>query len=407
MARNIIVCCDGTGNEVNTELSNVLKLYRVLKWSDEQVVYYNPGIGTYSKNNTWQKYRQKIKGLCQLATGYGLDGDVIDAYNFLCRNYERGDKIWLFGFSRGAYTVRVLAGFLNVIGLLSANQNNLADYAFSAYKKSINDVKNKRLDAKAEKEETVSALAEAWHFSRVSRTKKVQIEFIGVWDTVSSVIAPRVKGISLDLEILRYTDHNLIVKTFRQAIAIDERRRMFRLKHWNEPQKFRVKPFKPASDVAQDIKQVWFAGVHSDIGGGYPESESSLSKYPLDWMLEEARAHGLLINQSMANQLVKGINRLNSRYKYVAPDEAGCIHDSLISYWKLIEWLPKRLKWKEWPERRGFLGWYLPCGEPRVIPENAKIHRSVQWRMENIETYRPVNLPESYEFVDTLRRKKM
>ncbi|EOD4129747.1 DUF2235 domain-containing protein, partial [Yersinia enterocolitica] len=207
MGKNIVICCDGTGNEVNAELSNVLKLYRVMSINNAQVVYYNPGIGTIGLHNSWQRFRQKVRGLFELATGFGLDNDILNAYRYLCENHIKGDKIWLFGFSRGAYTVRVLAAFVNIIGLLSKDQLNLAEYALAAYKRASSYVVTEAQYAEnsSEPKQSSSALADAWHLARVTRTRKVQIEFIGVWDTVSSVFAPKKYGLIPSIESLLYT----------------------------------------------------------------------------------------------------------------------------------------------------------------------------------------------------------
>ncbi|EPF16493.1 Uncharacterized conserved protein [Cedecea davisae] len=401
LGKNIVVCCDGTGNEVNAELSNVLKLYRVMSINNTQVVYYNPGIGTIGLHNPWQRFRQKVRGLFELATGFGLDKDILNAYRYLCENHINGDKIWLFGFSRGAYTVRVLAAFVNMIGLLSKDQLNLAEYALAAYKRasSYGYTEAQYAENSSEPKRSSSALADAWHLARVTRTRKVQIEFIGVWDTVSSVFAPKKYGLIPCIENLLYTQKNPIVKCFRQAIAIDERRRMFRLHHWNDPQPFREKSFNTESDVEQNIKQVWFAGVHADIGGGYPEAESGLSKFPLAWMIKEARDCGLLVNQANINRLVFGKPRKGSKYFYVEPNATAKLHDSLTSFWKALEWIPKKLTTREWENRRSWLGFYFPRGEPRLIPEGALIHSSVRLRMK-LSGYKPINLPHRYEYTD-------
>ena len=409
MAKNIVICCDGTGNEIGTTISNALKLFRVLEKSDRQRVYYNPGVGTIGHQNSWQRFRQKTRAVFGLATGYGLDEDVLGAYRFLCQTYENGDRIWLFGFSRGAYTVRVLAAFMHVIGLLRPDQSNLAGYAFSAYKRSSrkSDRKASFRSSASEMESTDpvtsdnAALAEAWHFGRVSGARAVRIEFVGVWDTVASVIVPRADRLLPDLQTLRFTRTNPSVKRFRQAIAIDERRRMFRLNRWIEPQVYRFNPFEPDSEVIQDIQQVWFAGVHADIGGGYPEKESGLSKFPLDWMIEEAHAHGLHVNRAMVNHLVHGMPRKGSVHRYVPPSEIAPQHQSMNMAWRILEWLPKRIRWREWEKRRGILGWYLPRSEPRAIPDGALVHQSVQKRMDAGLGYHPVNLSGNYRFVDT------
>jgi uncharacterized protein (DUF2235 family) len=137
--RNIVICCDGTGNQIETRLSNVLKLFRVLKKNENQLVYYSPGVGTVGDYDTWQLIKLRIREFLGLTFGYGLDDNVLDAYRFLCTHYRQGDAIWLFGFSRGAYTVRVLAAFIYVIGLLKPDQLNLAPFALTVYKKASHD----------------------------------------------------------------------------------------------------------------------------------------------------------------------------------------------------------------------------------------------------------------------------
>lgn len=394
MPKNIVICCDGTGNEVNSELSNVLKLYQIINKNDSQKVYYNPGIGTNGKYIRWSLIKQKISSWFKLATGYGLDKDILNAYIFLCTHYNSGDKIWLFGFSRGAYTVRVLAALINVVGLLKKDQINLSEYALAAYKRASRDFASEDTQPR-------SALSNAWYFSKVAGARQqIQIEFLGVWDTVSSVLIPKLSFQLLDFEKLLYTQQNIIVKHFRHAIAIDERRRMFQLHKWTEPQKFRVKPFRPETDINQDIKQVWFAGVHADIGGGYSEAESSLSKYPLEWMIKEAESLGLLIIRQNFNQIVYGKARKGSKFKYVAPNANAEMHNSLTFWWKILEWFPKSSSKIERKNRNPSFPWYLPLGKSRIIPEDALIHKSVQTRIEQ-SGYDPKNLPQNYRFIDS------
>jgi uncharacterized protein (DUF2235 family) len=217
MAKDIVICCDGTGNQINNTLSNVLKLYRVLEKDATQRVYYHPGIGTIGLESTWGRIKQEAYAIRGLATGAGLDEDTLATYRFLCKTYEKDDRIWLFGFSRGAYTVRVLAALIQVIGLLPPDQIDLAGFALSAYK-----------NASASSHSAGGHfLDEAWHFKQVAGGYHVPIEFLGVWDTVASVIVPRHDQFWFDLQTLVYTRTNPSVKKFRQAMAIDERRRMF------------------------------------------------------------------------------------------------------------------------------------------------------------------------------------
>ena len=416
--RNIVICCDGTGNQVTGDLSNVLKLFRILRKDEKQRVFYDPGVGTIGMEQPWDRLKAKARAVWGLATGAGLDDNILDAYRFLVETYEDGDRVFLFGFSRGAYTVRALAGFIHTIGLLRPDQVNIADYALTVYKQAGWEREDAYDEAKrsggarpappapggaseggersrAPGLDAKSGFAAAWQFGKVTGTRHVPIHFIGVWDTVASVIVPGAAPFSLpQLRTLPYTRVNPSVPTFRHAMAIDEHRRFFRLNTWKEGQKFVVNPFvKPPAEEDQDCDQVWFAGVHSDVGGGYPEPESSLSKLPLIWMIEQATAEGqgLRISQSAFDHLALGINRPEDRYQYVAPDACGPIHNSLTIGWWPLEWpIPKSAEWRQW-RRLSLFGFYWPLAEPRPIPEGAKIHPSVEERRRRC-AYRPVNL---------------
>ena len=405
--KNVVICCDGTGNEISENISNVLKFYRCLRKTPKtepfQAVFYDPGVGTLGRPDPWRKLKQDFIAILGLATGYGLDDNVLAAYEFLIRNYEEGDHIYLFGFSRGAYTVRVLAGLIHKIGLLSPQQSNLAGAGLTAYKQFTG---NGREDASRsppvagddEGPSPSSRYDQAAQFARILSTGWPTIHFVGVWDTVASVIVPRPDRLYWpSLEELAFTTRNPSVRTFRQAISIDERRRMFRLQKWGEPQVFTHNRFNDAKAEPQDFKQVWFAGVHGDIGGGYPESESGLSKYPLIWMIEEAMRYGLTVNCQTVHQLAWGVQRRGSPFSYVSPDFVGELHNSMTAGWRLLEYLPKKNKYKEWPQRPSHFGFYLPDAEPRMIPEGAIIHESVLKRMDAQSDYRPVNLPLKFE----------
>jgi hypothetical protein len=167
---------------------------------------------------------------------------------------------------------------------------------------------------------------------------------------------------------------------------------MFRPFMWKEGEMYCGGPFEGQSAVAQDVQQVWFAGVHSDVGGGYAEEESGLSKISLQWMLEEVPGELNVVTQSV-NQIVLGEERKGSSYKYVEPDPAAKQHESLKGLWWGVEWLPKRTKYREDPDRKSLLGLYLPGAERRNIPQGATIHDSVRERMEALPDYRPKNVP--------------
>jgi uncharacterized protein (DUF2235 family) len=141
--RNIVILCDGTGNEISENISNVLKLYRCLRKTERteprQLVFYDPGVGTLSRPDAWHRLRQDFNAILGLATGYGLDDNVLAAYDFLVRHYQPGNAIYLFGFSRGTYTVRVLAGLIHKAGLVAPEQAHLAGSGLIAYKQFSSD----------------------------------------------------------------------------------------------------------------------------------------------------------------------------------------------------------------------------------------------------------------------------
>jgi uncharacterized protein (DUF2235 family) len=402
--KNLVVCCDGTGNEISENISNVLKLYRVLRKTDRtnprQLVFYDPGVGTLARPDPWIKFKQDAITVLGLLAGYGLDENVLAAYRFLVNNFEDDDEIYLFGFSRGAYAVRVLAGLIHRVGLLSPQQQNLADAALTAYKQS-SELSAAASTTSEESEDGVelgpkSRDDRAAQFSRIVSVRWPTIKFLGVWDTVASVIVPRPdRFYTFTVQELPHTRRNPSVRVFRQAIALDERRRMFRLYGWDEEQRYMHNRFSATNNSEpQDVKQVWFAGVHADIGGGYPELESGLSKFPLLWMIGEASEHGLAVNTQAVNQLALGVQRQRSPFSYVGPNYVRDPHQSLTFLWRPLEWLPKSDRYKEWRQLRSAMGYYIPNAEPRSVPENALVHESVFRRMKEVPSYKPVNLPQ-------------
>lgn len=215
--RNLVVLLDGTGNELGRNMSNVLKLYRIAEKGQKQLVYYNPGVGTIARISSWQRMRQKFVQIIGLAFGFGLDENVLAGYRFLVENWREGDKIFLFGFSRGAWTARILGGLIHLVGLLRPEQLNMCDSALGAYKRAASE----------------DDLPLAWHFARVIGARQPTIHFVGVWDSVGSVIVPRPDRVFVpSIETLPYSETNPSVRTFRHALAIDERRRMFRVNQY-------------------------------------------------------------------------------------------------------------------------------------------------------------------------------
>jgi uncharacterized protein (DUF2235 family) len=385
-SRNIVVLLDGTSNEIKDNLTNVLKLYRMLDRSAGQIVWYQPGVGTFGLERSWGKASQGADALWGLMTGWGLDDNIMAAYRFLAERWRPGDRIWLFGFSRGAYTARAVAGMIDAIGLLHPEQVNLVPYALTAYKRVTSD----------------HSFDSVRQFQRVLDGRRVPIHFLGLWDTVASMIVPRCDRYYLpSQEFLPFTRNNAAVECVRHACAIDERRRLFRVSPWDPGQVIQPDPFGPVLGQ-QDVKTVWFAGDHSDVGGGYPEAESGAAKHPLLWMTREAQSRGLHLYEPMVGHLALGEPLANGQRMYVAPNATGIIHDSMTSYWHLFEWIPKSAKWRQWPADASHSGFYLPRSEPRPIGDGAFLHRSVIDRLATA-AYRPANLPASWQVADTLR----
>lgn len=383
MPRNLVLLLDGTSNEVKDDLTNILKLYRIVSRNEEQRVFYNPGIGTVPLVSDWRPAFQRAIATFGLATGWGLDANILAAYCYLVDTYRLGDRIFLFGFSRGAYTARAVAGLIHLIGLVDPDQRNLTSYALKAYKN-------------ADREDQLEI---AWQFRRVIGGRRVPIHFLGVWDTVASVfVRPGILRLPTQAH-LPYTKTNPSVRFFRQAAAIEERRRMFRLYGWAPEQIFQPDPFKDTEEQ-QDHKTVWFAGDHSDVGGGYAEKESQVAKFPLVWMTREAENLGLRVNESMFRHLAEGEPLPGGKRAYVRPDAQAPLHDSMSFPWRLLEYLPKSRRWKQFPNQGEPSGLYFPCAEPRKIEEGAFLHQSV---IDRIATgYKPINLPASYQVAETL-----
>jgi uncharacterized protein (DUF2235 family) len=188
-----------------------------------------------------------------LAFGYGLERDVCDAYAFLMQQFDPDDTLYMFGFSRGAYTVRAVASLLHMYGLLPPGNEPLVPYAI------------RMMNATNRHGSGAAAFELAEDFRGTFRGTICKPHFVGVWDTVNSV------GWVENPLKLPYSANNPDIAVGRHAVSIDERRAFFRTNLW--------RPDPPTADSGpKDLKQVWFPGVHCDVGGGYPEAQSGLSK---------------------------------------------------------------------------------------------------------------------------------
>ncbi|MEM0989151.1 MAG: DUF2235 domain-containing protein [Pseudomonadota bacterium] len=368
MPKNIVILCDGTSNEISKDRTNILRLFGCLRKSESQIVFYDPGVGTFGAENSASYYYRRGVEIWGLATGWGLDANVKEAYRFLVENYRHGggddahrDRIFLFGFSRGAYTARVLAGFIHAVGILQPDNLNLLDYACRAYK---------NVSQNNEMEEN-SAFAEVRLFERILQPVRPVIHFLGLFDTVGSVIesgrwGPRLRSHA-------FTSNNPSVASVRHAVALDERRTMFQPQLWPLGRPHRPKRFDPASELPQNAEELWFVGSHGDVGGGYPEERSAIAKVPLVWMIEEAAALGAEINAKTVDRIVHG----TIDGSYSRPDPKAKVNNSMTPAWRALEFLP-RIKRRHVPTRRfQIAGLYIPNREERHVPNGAVLHPSV------------------------------
>ncbi len=333
MKKRIVICADGTWNRPEKDLSkdfptNVLKIARAISPIGNdgipQQVFYDWGVGSY--------YDPVIGG----TTGKGLHKNIMDCYRYIVQNYSPGDELYFFGFSRGAYTVRSLCGLVNNCGILKRDDAKLIQTAFDLYKKS-------GAKYKPDGEQSIVFRNQYSHGSRA-------IKFVGVWDTVGAMGLPiSFSGFFEPKDEFYDTKLGRNVQIARHALAIDEFREDFEPTIW-------------AKRENMDIKQVWFAGAHSDVGGSYaPDRDGTvLSDIPLKWMIEEAENAELVIEEHLKNSL----NNLNP---------LATIYKSRKSFYKFKKPLYRKINHNK--------------GE-------VLIDKSVKERWENDGSYRPKNLVE-------------
>jgi len=352
--KNVIICCDGTNSSFQRDLTNVARMSRIaLQVPGVQHVYYDVGVGVEEPG-----FATKVSGTLYrwagLAFGAGLVENVVQAYREIVCNYEPGDRLFLFGFSRGAYTVRVLAGVLENYGLLKRESQSMVEEVIRKF--SVLIPKEGFAEAKdpiKEKAYLDRTFAEARQI-RESKSVECPVHFMGIWDTVSSL------GWAYDPKTFPNTARMPHVKVIRHAIALDERRA-----------KFRSNRVEPMPGVAQDIQEVWFSGDHSDVGGGYREDQSALAKKCLTWILREACLHGLSKDATKEKEFLQ-VPELQSGQ--MEPQ-----HESLEKLWWVLEYirLPHRTQvdglWEQEMIRYRGKGW-------RTIRDGDLVHRSVQDR---------------------------
>ena len=369
--KNIVICCDGTGNEFGECNSNVVKLYSAMIVNNEQVGYYNPGVGTMGAPNKRTRLGKAWSIVEGLAFGAGFMDNVESAYRYLMQQYNDGDRIYLFGFSRGSYTVRALAGILHAYGLLCRGNEGDVPYVLHMF---MDDVQKARGKGK-------TSVSIQYAFKETF-CHDVTLHFVGLWDTVSSI------GWIYSPIRLLYSAQNPIVQTGRHAVSIDERRCFYTDNLWGPPL---ARNQTPTLQKSQDILQVWFAGVHSDVGGSYKQSESALSNIALNWVLSEAEAAGLKVNCDRVRMIFGQPTQQKhaAAQLFAPPAQPGIVHRSLKGLWWLLEILPHRY----YDEDDGKEKWRIPLGRARRVPNEAYVHSSVFNRMNNPPCkYHPKNL---------------
>jgi uncharacterized protein (DUF2235 family) len=275
--KRLVVCCDGTWNKPDNEhVTNVEKIARTIQGDPTatggvyQLVYYISGVGAGS---------YEADRLLGGAFGFGLFHNVIACYRFLAQNYEPGDEIVIIGFSRGAYTARSVAGMLATVGLLTK-----VALVEERLPEAVHLYQGKQMPE--------GAFGESVDEFKHDHCHAAKVNFLGVFDTVGALgvpgisRAPRFHSVKLSDQVL----------CARQALAIDETRMKFAPALWEAP----PKPAGPATHP--DVKQVWFEGAHSDIGGGY--GQTGLSDTALLWMAREAHAAGLVFDTELLSTYV-------------------------------------------------------------------------------------------------------
>lgn len=330
MSKRIVICADGTWNRPEEDVekdtpTNVLRLARGIRSHDEQgspqQVFYDWGIGSY---------QARISGGI---SGRGIHKNIMDAYRYIVQNYTPGAEIFLFGFSRGAYTIRSLCGLINNCGILRRPDAALIEAAFSHYK-----MVSPKFAPHGE---------ESIRFRQAHSHESREIRFAGAWDTVGALGVPfSLLGLLDRTDEFYDTKLGPNVRIARHALAIDEIRIDFEPTLW-----------QPRDNL--DLKQVWFAGYHADIGGGCdPDDDQYLSSdYPLRWMLEEASDAGL----ALESHLEESLN----------PSPTASINPSRRHIYRFRK------------------TYHRPLHHPELM---VSIHRSVKERWEADPKYRPRNL---------------
>ncbi|MEM8951272.1 MAG: DUF2235 domain-containing protein [Pseudomonadota bacterium] len=402
MPRNIILLSDGTGNSsLSPFKTNVWRLYQALDLQNEadgrsrQLAFYDSGVGTLGF-----KPLQVLGG----AFGWGLSRNVRQLYENLCRHYQPGDRIYVFGFSRGAFTARILAHFICTCGILDREKSvqgrptcrmntdrglkKGVKRAYKSYRHTYWQEASLWLKFVSYLPRTLRNLVDRWrvlpaadfreHCSHEPDAVEEQVAFVGVWDTVDAVGLP-IDELSTVLDKMiypyKFTDFDFPVGVARgrQALAIDDERHSFHPLLWNEDA-------DEENGVKPDVEQVWFAGAHSNVGGSYPED--GLAYISLSWMIDECRSSperdGLAFNDESVTSIRQQASAL------------GKIYDSRRGAAVYYRYKPRNVD--DLSHQQG-QDW-------RIEVETPRLHHTVLDRIaESKVGYAPSGLPRDFEVV--------
>lgn len=271
MPKNIVLCLDGTGNQIKaTRNTNVVLLHDMLDLSDpsRQIAFYDPGVGTFAARGALTPWARKFTRILGLAIGYGIKDNLAVAYTFLVNNYEPGDRVYVFGFSRGAFTARALIGLTHLAGVLRRGSENLVSYLIAIYTRGGDFTKNQGWETMDQYETFVQT-----HEGE----RSMPVHYLGLWDTVKAL------GYFRPDPRWPYTRALPNVRTVRHAVSIDEKRRPYH-------------EYLLETHEQTDATEAWFAGVHSDVGGTFGD-DKHLSTITLKWVVEGALDAGLLVDR--------------------------------------------------------------------------------------------------------------
>lgn len=342
--RNLVLCLDGTSNEPEKQWTNVVRLYSVLSRDADQLLYYDPGVGTMGARGAVTRAGQVWTKLMGLAFGHGIKDNIAEAYTWLMETYRPGDRIYVFGFSRGAFTARAVTGMLATVGLLRPSAGNLVPYALKVFAKAP---RGEEGDPRRRAYwTTVDAFTRT--FSRPAEefpsrfdTAWRQVHFLGVWDTVRTVgwFNWHAKFVQAQWPFVQQVKNVAIA---RHAIAIDERRRYFPV------HRFEISPSaqETAEQIRERLHEVWFAGIHGDVGA-QDDDDHRLSDIAFDWMVREAVAAGLRID-ARAYRKALGLTKERGGPELPAlpADHAfGALHrNGRIWWWIGLGWVRRRIQ---------------------------------------------------------------